>query len=58
MANRDDDIERYKGIDLETFKELMTPAMFKAFYENIGVIRGSPDLDISNLTDCHYEEFG
>ena len=49
------DIERYGEIDLAYFYEKMSPQMFKAFTENIGVIRGSKDLDICKLTQPSYQ---
>jgi len=43
--------ERYGGIDLEYFRASMSPEMFKAYVRNIGSIKGSPELNISEFVD-------
>lgn len=42
--------ERYSGIELEGFRQQMSPGLFKAFVRHIGSIAGHPDLDISEIT--------
>ena len=41
--------ERYGSIDLEYYREHMSPEMFKAFVRNIGSIRGRKDLDVGEF---------
>ena len=41
--------ERYGSIDLEYYREHMSPEMFKAFVRNIGCIRGREDLNIGEF---------
>lgn len=43
--------ERYGSIDLEYFREHMSPEMFKAFVRHIGSIRGRTDLNIGEFVD-------
>lgn len=41
--------ERYGSIDLEYYRENMSPEMFKAFVRNIGCIRGRADLNVGEF---------
>jgi hypothetical protein len=41
--------ERYAGIDLESLKSRMTPAVFKAFVRHLGSIPGRSDLDVGEI---------
>lgn len=41
--------ERYGSIDLEYYRENMSPEMFKAFVRNIGSIRGRADLNVGEF---------
>ena len=41
---------RFSGIDLELFRASMPPAVFDAFVRHLGVIDGSDQLDIVDLT--------
>jgi len=43
--------ERYGSIELEYFREHMSPEMFKAFVRHIGSIKGRPDLNIGEFVD-------
>jgi hypothetical protein len=43
--------ERFGGIDLEYYREHMSPELFKAFVRHIGSIKGRPDLNISEFVD-------
>lgn len=43
--------ERYGSIDLGYFRAHMSPEMFKAYVRNIGSIKGSPELNISEFVD-------
>jgi len=51
-----DDTGRYKDIDLEYFRKHMTPELYKAFVDNIGVIKGSPGLDIAKLVEGEWQD--
>lgn len=44
--------ERFGGIDLEYYREHMSPEMFKAFVRHIGSIRGRTDLNIGEFVDA------
>ncbi len=41
--------QRYGGIDLERYRQQMSPELFKAFVRHIGCIPGMPDLDLSDI---------
>ena len=41
--------ERYGSIDLEYYREHMSPELFKAFVRNIGSIRGRADLNVGDF---------
>ncbi len=41
--------QRYDGIDLEQYRQQMSPELFKAFVRHIGCIPGMPDLDLSDI---------
>ena len=41
--------QRYGGIDLEQYRQQMSPELFKAFVRHIGCIPGMPDLDLSDI---------
>jgi len=41
--------ERFGGIDLEYYREHMSPELFKAFVRHIGAIRGRTDLNIGEF---------
>ena len=41
--------QRYGGIDLEQYRQQMSPELFKAFVRYIGCIPGMPDLDLSDI---------
>lgn len=43
--------ERYGGLDLESLRQRMTPAVYKAFVRYIGAIPGRKDLDVSIIID-------
>jgi len=43
--------ERYGSIDLEYFREHMSPEMFKAYVRRIGSIRGRTGLNIGEFID-------
>lgn len=42
--------QRYGGIDLEKFRQRMSPDLFKAFVRHVGSIPGYPDLDVNEIT--------
>ena len=41
---------RYGEIDLEFYRQRMSPALFTAFVRHMGVVPGSPGLDVVELT--------
>ncbi len=41
--------ERYGSIDLEYYREHMSPELFKAFVRNIGSIKGRADLNVGDF---------
>lgn len=41
--------QRYGGIDLEEYRQQMSPELFKAFIRHIGCIPGTPDLELSDI---------
>ncbi|MBA7653113.1 hypothetical protein ES703_60956 [subsurface metagenome] len=41
--------QRYGDIDLEQYRQQMSPELFKAFVRHIGRIPGKPDLDLSDI---------
>ncbi|MBC8275208.1 MAG: hypothetical protein H8E40_09610 [Chloroflexi bacterium] len=41
--------ERYGGIDLEQYRQQMSPELFKAFVRHIGRIPGTRDLDLGDI---------
>lgn len=41
--------QRYGSIDLEQYKQQMSPELFKAFVRHIGRIPGTPDLDLDDI---------
>ena len=43
--------ERYGAIDLEYYREHMSPELFRAFVRRIGSIKGRPDLNIGEFVD-------
>jgi len=43
--------ERYDGIDLEYYREHMSPEMFRSFVRRIGSIRGRPDINIGEFAN-------
>ena len=52
MADRDEDMSKWEGLDFHALQDLFTDnRMAKAFFDNIGVIKGSPDLDISKFCE-------
>ena len=43
--------ERYSSIDLDHYRERMSPEMFRAFVRHIGSIKSRPGLDIGKCGD-------
>jgi len=41
--------QRYGSIDLEQYRQQMSPELFKAFVRHIGRIPGTPDLDLGDI---------
>ena len=41
--------QRYSSIDLEQYRQQMSPELFKAFVRHIGCIRGTLDLDLGDI---------
>ena len=41
--------QRYGGIDLEQYRQQMSPELFKAFVRHIGRIPGTPDLELGDI---------
>jgi hypothetical protein len=41
--------ERYGDIDLEQYRQQMSPELFKAFVRHIGCIPGKPDLELGDI---------
>jgi len=44
--------ERFGSINLEYYRERMSPEMFKAFVRHIGSIKGRTDLNIAEFVDA------
>ena len=42
--------ERYGGFDLKSFRERMSPELFKAFVRHIGSVPGYAEMDIDEIT--------
>lgn len=50
IAVGEDEYERrYGDIDLEQYRQQMSPDLFKAFVRHIGCIPGKPDLDLGDI---------
>lgn len=45
---------RYKGVDLDHFRRVMSPDLFKAYVCNIGVIEGCNIENIGEFVDYPY----
>ena len=41
--------QRYGGIDLEQYRQQMSPELFRAFVRYIGRIPGTPDLELGDI---------
>lgn len=41
--------QRYGSIDLEKYRQQMSPELFKAFVRHIGRIPGTPDLNLGDI---------
>lgn len=41
--------ERFGGVDLEYYREHMSPELFKAFVRHIGSIEGRPDINVGEF---------
>ena len=41
--------QRYGSIDLEQYRQQMSPELFKAFVRHIGRIPGTPDLNLGDI---------
>jgi len=49
VVSGDEYEQRYGDIDLEQYKQQMSPELFKAFVRHIGRIPGTPDLDLADI---------
>lgn len=43
--------ERFGWLDLEQYKQRMSPELFKVFVRHMGAIPGHPDLDVCKLCE-------
>ena len=50
IVSRDEYEERYGCLDLERYRQAMSPDVFEAFVRFIGGIPGRPDVDIVEIT--------
>ncbi len=49
VVGSDEYKQRYSSIDLEQYRQQMSPELFKAFVRHIGRIPGTPDLDLGDI---------
>ena len=49
VVGSDEYEQRYSGIDVEQYRQQMSPELFKAFVRYIGFIPGTPDLELGDI---------
>ncbi len=49
VVGREEYKQRYGSIDLEQYRQQMSPELFKAFVRHIGRIPGTPDLELGDI---------